>query len=70
MRTHCRNGHEYTEENSYWYDGHRWCRRCRTISQARYQKTAKGRAVKRRYVRSVKGALADVRHIAKQRGNR
>lgn len=27
--THCRHGHEYTPENTYWYRGHRQCRECR-----------------------------------------
>lgn len=26
--THCRNGHEYTDENTYWYRGRRSCRAC------------------------------------------
>lgn len=28
MRTYCRRGHEYTEENVYWYYGKRHCRAC------------------------------------------
>jgi len=36
--THCPQGHAYTEENIYWYRGHRYCRTCRkqpllTVSQ-------------------------------------
>lgn len=27
--THCPEGHEYTEANTYLYDGSRYCRRCR-----------------------------------------
>lgn len=30
-RTVCRNGHEYTEENTYWHRGHRQCRLCRRL---------------------------------------
>lgn len=28
-KTHCPQKHEYTEDNIYWYDGHRYCRACR-----------------------------------------
>lgn len=28
-KTHCPQGHEYTEENTYWYKGFRACRICR-----------------------------------------
>lgn len=27
--THCSHGHEYTQENSYWNNGRRYCRTCR-----------------------------------------
>ena len=27
-RTHCPQGHEYTAENTYTYDGRRYCRKC------------------------------------------
>jgi hypothetical protein len=27
-RTRCQRGHEYTEANTRWYNGHRWCRAC------------------------------------------
>ena len=27
-RTHCRNGHEYTDANTYWWRGKRRCRAC------------------------------------------
>ena len=26
--THCVHGHEYTEANTYWWNGWRYCRRC------------------------------------------
>lgn len=36
-RTHCPQGHAFTEENTYRPSGHgRVCRRCRADSQARY----------------------------------
>jgi Zn finger protein HypA/HybF involved in hydrogenase expression len=28
-QTHCKHGHEFTEENTYHYKGHRSCRKCR-----------------------------------------
>lgn len=35
--THCRNGHEYTEENSYFSPGGvRWCRLCRQQRAVEY----------------------------------
>ncbi|WP_461634535.1 HNH endonuclease signature motif containing protein [Glutamicibacter soli] len=27
--THCPQGHEYNEENTYWHNGNRLCRKCR-----------------------------------------
>lgn len=27
--THCPQGHEYNEQNTYWYNGHRYCIPCR-----------------------------------------
>jgi hypothetical protein len=29
QRTQCSSGHEYTEANTYWHEGHRVCRKCR-----------------------------------------
>lgn len=31
--TACPHDHEYTEINTYWYDGHRRCRTCRRINE-------------------------------------
>jgi hypothetical protein len=37
-RTHCRNGHEYTPENTYINcDGHRRCRTCARLNTRRWQ---------------------------------
>lgn len=34
----CIQGHEYTEDNTYWYkDGRTDCRKCRAINAARYR---------------------------------
>lgn len=30
-KTHCPQGHEYTEENTGWHNGHRRCRKCDQI---------------------------------------
>ena len=36
MRTKCINGHEFTEENTWMYQGKRYCRTCRrTRNKAR-----------------------------------
>jgi hypothetical protein len=42
--THCPYGHEYTPENTRWYDGHRWCRACgkrRSVEAAERKKAAR-----------------------------
>jgi hypothetical protein len=28
-KPHCPNGHEYTEENTYWYNNGRRCKECK-----------------------------------------
>ncbi len=33
-RTHCPQGHEYTESNIWWYEGRRYCRTCRRERRA------------------------------------
>lgn len=34
--THCRNGHEYTPENTHWYRGDRYCRSCQRAAWRRH----------------------------------
>lgn len=37
-KTHCPKGHEYTEENTYWYQGRsRQCRQCNRCRQSEWQ---------------------------------
>ena len=31
-KTHCRRQHEYTAENTYYFDGRRYCRECHRIT--------------------------------------
>jgi hypothetical protein len=35
-RTHCGNGHEYTEASTYWHRGGRHCRVCNRLASRRY----------------------------------
>jgi hypothetical protein len=35
-RTHCKNGHEYTESNTYHHRGKRHCRTCNRLAVRRY----------------------------------
>ncbi len=35
-RTHCRNGHEYTESSTYHHEGRRYCRICNRLAVRRY----------------------------------
>ena len=34
-RTHCDNGHEFTEANTRWYRGYRCCRQCKRENEAK-----------------------------------
>jgi hypothetical protein len=36
-KTHCKRGHEYSEENTLWSNGKRWCRACNRIRAHRKQ---------------------------------
>lgn len=35
QKTHCENNHEFTENNTYWYRGHRGCKTCRNKQAAK-----------------------------------
>jgi hypothetical protein len=35
-QTHCRRGHEFTPENTYWHVGRKHCRICREAANSRY----------------------------------
>lgn len=48
-KTHCAHGHEFTEENTYWFRGTRMCRRCnRDKSNARSRAMGRGIAAELR----------------------
>jgi hypothetical protein len=34
-KTHCKNGHEYTEENTYMWNNIRYCKKCRAAANDR-----------------------------------
>lgn len=36
-KTHCKRGHEFTEENTYLWKDHRICRECGRVRQSAYQ---------------------------------
>jgi hypothetical protein len=43
LQTHCKNGHEFTPENTYLYRGiHRMCRTCHRAHSARTKAKARG----------------------------
>lgn len=43
-RTHCRQGHEFTPENTYEWRGKRFCLKCQAFRQAAYEKRKAGEA--------------------------
>lgn len=47
-KTHCPHGHEYTDVNTYLWNGRRHCRTCRRISNRlrRRDERAKARAIR------------------------
>lgn len=68
--THCPQDHEYTEENTRWYDGRRWCRQCaREHALASYYRAKEaGKLV--RYADLPPERLEHVRAAARERGRR
>jgi hypothetical protein len=44
--THCQNGHEFSSDNTYWYQGRRSCRECRrkTTRESAARRRAKAKA--------------------------
>ena len=40
-KTHCKHGHEFTEENTYAYRGKRYCRACQAAAKKRRQRERK-----------------------------
>ena len=47
-KTHCPQGHEYTEENTYRWQGGRSCRQCSRDASRRYEKSHPERATRPR----------------------
>jgi hypothetical protein len=51
-KTHCKHGHEFTEENTYWHKGHRKCKACfrdrQKVRDARQKAERHARGLKRR----------------------
>lgn len=43
--THCKHGHAFDEANTYWYRGHRSCRKCNAIREHARQLLLKSRYV-------------------------
>jgi hypothetical protein len=43
-RTHCGNGHEWNDANTYWHKGKRHCRRCNAEAARRYAARRKTQA--------------------------
>lgn len=42
-KTHCRHGHEFTQENTHMYRGGRICRTCKRLGMRALRASAKGR---------------------------
>lgn len=57
-KTHCRNGHEYTERNTrYSPDGTRICRACKAVAQRRSKRKHSSENVPRHYRRALKNCF-------------
>lgn len=54
----CVNGHPFTEDNTYWHDGFRHCRACRTYVSSRRAKREK--VIRRATVKSAECILCGV----------
>lgn len=52
-QTHCKNGHEFTEENTYVSPRQRGCRTCRREAATRYNRK-KGHVEREQYLRGVR----------------
>jgi len=50
-KTHCPEGHEYSEDNTYALEGKRQCITCRKVTQQRYYDSEHGGDKKRAYAR-------------------
>lgn len=42
-KIYCKQGHPFTDENTYWHAGKRHCRDCRAVSKAAWNDRDKGR---------------------------
>ena len=42
QKTHCDHGHEFTPENTYQWNGHRGCRKCRDRLRKEYRQRQRG----------------------------
>ncbi len=41
QKTHCKRGHEFTAENTYFSKSHRWCRECRRFHDRKRSRRAR-----------------------------
>ncbi len=46
-KTHCPHGHEYTPENTQFYQDRRYCRACHKVQSREYQKRARAKLKQR-----------------------
>lgn len=45
VKTACKNGHAFTEENTYSYKGHRTCRTCRLAHNRQYKRAKRAQCL-------------------------